>query len=255
MNRVSRFISPEYSFKNNRILPFGFLQTGPGSTSNDVLFTQVREIAKDSKDITFAILDSSQCHSLRALLRTLIESITRVGHSEDGTTNVEQARGPRLLHYDLQILHNWCRAHDVKRCVIALPNSEALSTHVLTDFLCLLRFVPILSTVVLFSNLQDSSWRDRIDFALLFGVASSVNLFCKRIPRSILKRIRGRIFPLMREKNMFNEVFTHAFFGAGVPLRMGPSFCEMFLQRQSEHFCNIETFTQSLEVSVFGEPN
>lgn len=140
MNCIDRFISGNSPSESEHKIPAGFLQTGPGSTSNDVLFTQIQEIADEKEGVCFALLNSSQCHNLKTVLKSLIQIIIRTDQDDDDEITCDgEAGGPKGLNYDLQMLYNWFEARDIERCVITFPDSEAMSTLVLTDFLTLLR--------------------------------------------------------------------------------------------------------------------
>jgi origin recognition complex subunit 3 len=48
-------------------------------------------------------------------------------------------QGPRLLGYDLDLLHDYVRRKGTKKMVLALRDSEAFDTGLLTDLLSLFK--------------------------------------------------------------------------------------------------------------------
>ena len=112
-----------------------------------MVYTQIQETVNEKEKTAFALLNASHCQNIKALLKNLIQSITRPGQGaeEDDLTDARQPGGPKFLNYDLQILHDWYRSNDITRCVVTFPDSEALGTTILTDVLSLLQYEPDLS--------------------------------------------------------------------------------------------------------------
>lgn len=49
------------------------------------------------------------------------------------------SQGAKLLNYDLQILQNWCAVHGGKKVVIAVQDTEAFDSVILSDLIKLFR--------------------------------------------------------------------------------------------------------------------
>jgi hypothetical protein len=54
--------------------------------------------------------------------------------------SIDGGQGPRLLPYDLNILHEYVRKKDTGRLVIAFQDSEAFDQNLLNDLLSLIRY-------------------------------------------------------------------------------------------------------------------
>lgn len=136
---VNSFIRNRHGRDDARKLPVGILASGPGSTSNDALFQQVQESYISDDSYGLGLLPASSCPNLKTLLRNLIHDVTQgfKGGICDGT--LEDGPLPKLLNYDLQILHNWCKYHHTKRVVVVFPESDGLSIAMLSDLLCLFK--------------------------------------------------------------------------------------------------------------------
>lgn len=122
------------------MLPAGFVETGPGSVTNGTLFEQLREDFSETQNHVFATLTVSDCPNLKTLFKILIQRLVQQNNNE--TTNQARSvanRTPKLLNYDLQILHDWCQTRDVQRVVILFQDVEAFDAALLTDALFLLK--------------------------------------------------------------------------------------------------------------------
>ena len=90
-----------------------------------------------------------------------------------------------------------------------------------------------------------SSWNGRIPFVLLFGIATSVELFQDKMPRNTIRRLRGKEFKL--EQVDFDEIFE-AIHSGGFGVWLGPELSRMILQQHRDHFQSNHQVTQRLKV-------
>lgn len=101
-----------------------------------------------------------------------------------------------------------------------------------------------------------SSWLDRIPFRLLFGIATSVELFQARLSRATCQLLYGEQFDVEQTDAIIGKIFQTAVVHADVPLRIGPFLLQSFLDRQRHHVAGIPAFVSALKVSwstpVFG---
>lgn len=97
-------------------------------------------------------MDSSQGQNLRTFLTNLIKTATSASESsteddeDDGINPTDEfeeplSKGPRLLKYDLQILHNWCKARQIGHVILGIPDGDGLEGTLLNDIIVLLRSV------------------------------------------------------------------------------------------------------------------
>jgi hypothetical protein len=94
-----------------------------------------------------------------------------------------------------------------------------------------------------------SSWMDRIPFVLLFGVATSVDLFYGRIPRAASRCLCGSQFDVEQTSQILERVFQKAIAGSKAPLRLGPVLVSSLVERQHDHVQSVQAFTAALKVS------
>lgn len=95
-----------------------------------------------------------------------------------------------------------------------------------------------------------SSWLDRIPFVLLFGIATSVDIFQDCLPRTAVRCLQAQSFDVVKSESVLERVFEASTFGNHVKLRVGPALSDMLLQRQRDHVQSIEAFVQALKVCL-----
>ena len=93
-----------------------------------------------------------------------------------------------------------------------------------------------------------SSWRDRIRVDLILGIATSIDIFNSRLPRSTVKLMRQRSILLPKSDDMLERLFHDHVSNVEFSMRMGPGLSELLLRRQAEHIKSVESFTQSMKV-------
>lgn len=92
-----------------------------------------------------------------------------------------------------------------------------------------------------------SSWNDRIPFVLLFGIATSVDMFLDKLSRATVKRLHcGRFDVAQLEIEDIFKAATSLEHPVGPWL--GPSLSSAILQRQKDYFQSISAFVQALNV-------
>jgi origin recognition complex subunit 3 len=93
-----------------------------------------------------------------------------------------------------------------------------------------------------------SSWMDRIPFVLLFGIATSVELFQERLPRAASRCLYGAQFDVEQTSLILERVFQRAIAGSRAPLRLGPLLVTSLMERQLDHVQSVQAFTAALKV-------
>ena len=98
---------------------------------------------------------------------------------------------------------------------------------------------------------RPSAWRDRIPFILLFGIATSVELFQEKLPKSTIRCLQGTKFDVARVEESLESVFTATTGETGCgPLWLGPGLSRVLLERQKDHVQSVQAFCMALKVSV-----
>lgn len=92
---------------------------------------------------------------------------------------------------------------------------------------------------------------DRIPFVLLFGIATSVDLFNERLSRAASRCLYGAQFDVEQTSAILETVFQKVIAGPEAPLRLGPELVFCLLERQHDHVQSVQAFTAALKVSFF----
>lgn len=169
---------------------------------------------------------------MKAVLKKLIRDATNEDHEdEDERLPNSSNDGQKLLNYDLQILHNYLCDGMERQVVVAFQDSEAFDSSLLTELIHLFK-----------------SWQDRIPFAVLFGVATSVELFHERLPRSAIICLQGAQFDVENTSTTLQNICESVIFNVnGDTLWFGPNFLGSLLERQQDHVQSLQAFVAALK--------
>jgi origin recognition complex subunit 3 len=85
---------------------------------------------------------------------------------------------------------------------------------------------------------------------VLFGIATSIEIFKDRLPKSAIRTIDGKQFDVVQSGDLFARAFTSTVVGEDVGFRLGPSLANVLLQRQKQHIQSIEGFIEALQVCL-----
>jgi origin recognition complex subunit 3 len=209
----------------------------------------VADAVQKQKRRIYVPLDSGSAPHLKAVLKTLIQKATAITaeEDEDDELALTSRKGPRLLNYDLQILYEHVRDRKIEQVVVSFPDTEALSSSLLSELIELM-----------------SSWLGRIPFVCLFNVATSVEFLQQRLSRSAVRCLDGRLFdaaPSSAETQLVFSAITHP----DARLWLGPTLLASALERQSDYIQSVDELVDVVEyaymssyyanaLSIFLEP-
>jgi len=89
---------------------------------------------------------------------------------------------------------------------------------------------------------------DRIPFVLLFGIATSVELFHERLSRAASSCLFGAQFDVEQTSSLLERIFQKAVAGQRAPLRFGPLLVSTLMERQQDHVQSVQSFIAALKV-------
>jgi origin recognition complex subunit 3 len=89
---------------------------------------------------------------------------------------------------------------------------------------------------------------DRIPFVLLFGVATSVDLFHERLSRAASRCLIGQQFDVEQTSSLVERIFLAAVANSKAPLRLGNGFIANLVERQHDHVQSVQSFIAALKV-------
>ncbi|KAI0913735.1 origin recognition complex subunit 3 N-terminus-domain-containing protein [Ustulina deusta] len=213
-------------------IPSAFIITGPNIASQDLLFEQLSGTLQHEASAQVVRLRSGDASNLKAVLRKIIHDIvlndSAAGDELDLATSKD---GRKFLNYDLEGLYAHLKLTPQSNLVIiAFQDSEAFDSGLLSDLISLL-----------------SSWLDRIPFAFLFGVATSVELFEARLLKSTCQCLYGDQFDVEQTASIIDKIFKTAVAHSEAPILLGPNLIGSLLERQREQVASIPDFIRSLK--------
>jgi origin recognition complex subunit 3 len=89
---------------------------------------------------------------------------------------------------------------------------------------------------------------DRIPFVLLFGIATSVDLFSERLSRTASRCLYGVQFDVEQTSSVLESVFQKVVAGSQALIRLGPNLLSSLMERQHDHVQSVQAFTAALKV-------
>ncbi|OAA63681.1 origin recognition complex subunit [Niveomyces insectorum RCEF 264] len=240
-------------------LPAAFVVFGPAAATTDLLlFKQLGAALVACGDSgeggnggarafrRMVRLRAAEAPNLRAALKTIVRGATEVTATGDAADDddVVAKDGHKYLAYDLEAVYVMIRDAQSKnnnvatptstRIVLVFEDSEAFDAALLADLLAFLH-----------------AWRDRIPFVLLFGVATSVDLFHARLPKQAAHRLAASpshsCFDVAPSAAVLDRLVRRAVAAADVPLRLGPNLLRTMAERQDEQVAGISVFSDSLK--------
>lgn len=134
---------------------------------------------------------------------------------------------------------------------MAFQDSEGFDSSLLSDLVILFKYVLRPRYSSLHTNFS-SSWRPRIPFTLLFGIATSVELLQARLLKAACQQIYGAQFDVIQTSAILETVFKAAVAASDTPVLMGASLLHSMLDRQQDQVSGIQTFAMSLKVHFAG---
>ncbi|KAL2018872.1 hypothetical protein VTK56DRAFT_297 [Thermocarpiscus australiensis] len=230
LDQVTAFLQQAADAETGKI-PAGFIITGPNIASQDLLFEQLAETLCTAAQARFVRLRASEAPNLKAALKKIIRDATAAPSDGEDDLEVSVTQGGRkYLDYDLEALHVFLAQQQSRRVVVAFQDSEAFDSGLLTDLIALFH-----------------SWHDRIHFDVLFGVATSVELFQARLLKSTARQLYGAQFDVVQADSVLESVIKSAVAGSHAKLRIGPSLLRTLVERQQDQVAGIQLFVSSLK--------
>ena len=96
-----------------------------------------------------------------------------------------------------------------------------------------------------------SSWLDRIPFVLLFGIATSVEIFEGTLPRSMVNRLQGSRFGVQNSMNLVDLIYGNLQKRRNGILWLGHNVSSILFGKSRDHFQSLESFCNGFKVGSF----
>lgn len=215
-------------------IPAGIVLAGPHAGLRSAMTRLQERTNRSTIRRTFVSLSSSSGASLKALLKSIIQEATSrqdtVDEEDDlGDTHSGLRKGPRLLNYDLQNLYDHVRVRQIQQVVLALEDTEAFDSHLLSELIESL-----------------GCWRDRIPFVCLMSLATSVDFLQQRLSKAAIKCLSGRLFEAPPSSEEVEQVFG-AMTESKVPIWLGSNLASICRERQTDYVQSVDAFTDAVQ--------
>jgi origin recognition complex subunit 3 len=135
LDELLDFIQHAKEKERCKSLPCGLILAGPSIAAHTTLFQQLADRAINQSSTTFALVTSTDAPNLKTVLKVIIKNATLRKSSDDDELELVSAtrRGPKLLNYDLQLLHDWVMEHKIEQVVVSFRDIEAFDSNVLSE--------------------------------------------------------------------------------------------------------------------------
>lgn len=135
LDELTNFTQTAKEEKTGQQLPCGLILAGPSIAAHTTLFEQLAERITDETSTTFALITSTDAPNLKTVLKAIIKSATARKSMDDDEMELVSAsrKGPKLLNYDLQLLHDWVGENGVEKVVVSFRDIEAFDSNVLSE--------------------------------------------------------------------------------------------------------------------------
>lgn len=84
---------------------------------------------------------------------------------------------------------------------------------------------------------------------LLFGIATSVELFQERLTQAASRCIYGIQVDVEQSSVIIERIFQKAVASSGATLRLGPTLLSILIERQQDHVQSVQSFIAAIKVS------
>lgn len=208
------------------------ISTGAEGSSIKSVIDQLSDYQSNTFRRSFTSISASTGPNLKALLKAIIQKATSrsEGIDEDEADTVSTSRrSGKLLNYDLQILANHVKSQNIRQVAITVHDTEAFGGDLLSD---------LVETL--------GCWQDRINFTLIFCVATSVDFLEQRLSREALRYLNGSTFDVAPLSVEVEQVFD-AIVEYDPPVWIGPNLMSMLLERQTDYIQSIDCMVDEVQ--------
>ncbi|OQE00606.1 hypothetical protein PENVUL_c049G00932 [Penicillium vulpinum] len=215
----------------NGCIPTALVTVGSNVSSLSRLLSRLNGQLISTEEGSVVVLESGDAPNLKTTLKNIIRATVTNTDGNDGYQKflIDRA-GPRLLGYDLDLLHDYVQRKGTKKLVLALRDSEAFDPGLLTDLLSLFK-----------------SWLDRIPFTVLLGISTSVELFEGRLPRSCVALLQGKHFEVQEAGNCVNRIYETIQADLNTSLWLGRNVTSTLFENTSDYFQSPEAFSRMVK--------
>ncbi|KAG5360044.1 Origin recognition complex subunit 3 [Yarrowia sp. C11] len=215
-------------------IPVALVFPGSNIANHVRLFGQIREWLGAVKGIHMVTLHARTCPTLKAIIKNIVGDLIESEEvAEAVEVREEDLNYDRRVKYDFSILAEWCRkvgADASQRVVLILEDVDSFD-------------VKVLSNLVLMMH----SYKDEIPFRLVFGIATSLEIFEHKMTKTSIRNLQGQVFDAQATSTFQSLFENHMFNLNNKSIIVGPTILEDILKRQNVSTESIDAFISSLK--------
>jgi origin recognition complex subunit 3 len=213
----------------NRI-PTGLVLTGPNYSIQGRLLEYWRTSQQERAAEEVIILEPSQAPNLTTALKSIIRSvIVQRNGAEWYQSFLSEHKRLIPMNYDLELLQIFVEQEGLNKIVISILDVEVFDVNALSDLTSAL-----------------SPWIDRLPIVLLFGIATTTELFEARLPKRIAKLLQARIFDISPKSDSLYNVYQTVQDDPAAKLWLGPALSNILLERSKDQDQSPDSFAGSI---------
>ncbi|KAJ5641070.1 Origin recognition complex subunit 3 [Penicillium herquei] len=217
--------------RSNGCIPTALVTVGSNVSSLSRLLSRLNEQLKSTNEGGVVVLESGDAPNLKTSLKNIIRAAVTNTEGTDGYQRFLTDRtGPRILGYDLDLLHDYVQRRGTKKLVLALRDSEAFDPGLLTDLFSLFK-----------------SWLDRIPFTVLLGISTSVEIFEGRLPRACVAMLQGQHFEVQEAGNCVDRIYEALQTSSDGKMWVGRNITSTLFEKASDYFQTPEAFSRMVK--------
>jgi origin recognition complex subunit 3 len=227
--QVNNFLE-SVSDRSSGKIPTALLSTDPDAATYVTVTDHFAKNQQGGKNRAFVSLASSTGSNLKALLKSINHQATSrpVGLDDDDDEVATAKKGPRLLNYDLQLLAEHVQERHLEQVIIAIGETEAFDSHLLSELIEYLGY-----------------WNNRVPFVLLMSIATSIDSLQQRLSRSAIRCLDGQLIDLTTGDDE-RERTVEALVQDEPLVWIGADLLSLMLERQSDYIQSNESLVRAV---------
>lgn len=230
LSSIAHYVKQVSSTTKECRIPTGLVITGPNYSIQERLleFWKSHQVSQSSEEVI--TLDSSQAPNLTTALKNVIKSVIIQRNGLEWYQSFLQDHKKLIpMSYDLELLRTFVEQENVTKIVISILDVEVFDVGSLAELISAL-----------------SSWIDRLPIVLLFGIATTTELFEARLPKTITRLLDGKAFDISPRNDTFHNVYQCVQNDPGTKLWLGPGLSSVLLGRSQDQDESPDSFARSL---------
>lgn len=247
LDDIENFIRQPWDNSQDARIDTSIILPGSNIANHIRLFSQINDRVKQMSNVHMVSLTSKACVNLKTALKIIVAELTerdeepeQQQETEEGEEGGEDLRFDKRLRYDLDILADWCK-RQVKmnpnveklsdlRIIISIEDADSFGISILTGLIKMVQ-----------------SYIELIPVKLMLSVATSLEVFQEKLPRSCVRLLNGTPFHAQMADGIMKILDAIMFTFDEHTLLLGPRLFNNLVHRQRESIESVDAFISSLK--------